>query len=599
MTECPPVLLIAWQRYGFARQVFERIREARPARLYLAVDGIHPGTESCGWEATRGLAQEVDWPCEVKCRFLASNEGCRFAVSGAISWFFENEEEGIMLEEDCLPHPSFFAYCREALERYRNEPRVMQICGTNLFADLLPTNECRFSTSAAPWGWASWRRAWQSHDTRMDSPVTNWGDPSLRDWLGSAAAVRLWAHRQKACEKKWVNSWDFPWELHVISQRGLFLHPAVNLVDNIGFGDNSTHTTEVDSLVDSCPASPHPLPLVFPAQIEPDASLMRLHTLTGLREFTRQEFTLADATRDLLDCRQPAKDIRKTARKLEKWVATREREASKPRRGFFRGKPLENDVHFTRQGCELVEALDDAAARIEGRVETREIHCKSATGGKYLHGNLSFAQEGEDRVLARVFGEQAKGFYIDVGAHHPFRFSNTWLLYQRGWRGINIDPGPDVIQEFLIWRPRDINLQLGIADQPGELPFYAFEEKAYGTFSRELATQRAAGGIGGGMSTTSVTVLPMRDILARHLPPGTEIDLMTIDTEGFEPQVLAGMDWDSNRPRILLCERLGEKDLLGAAEDPLVRYLTDRSYRFFAATFNTFFFEDQLPRGEK
>lgn len=160
--ETPPVLLLAFNRPDLARQVFAAIRAARPSLLFIAVDGarVHKLGEADLVVETRRIAGEVDWPCEVKTRFSDENQGCKRAVSGAIDWFFEHVEEGVILEDDCLPHPSFFPYCAAMLARYRNDERVGMVSGNNF----LPQAEWRstgheFSIFTFIWGWATWRRA--------------------------------------------------------------------------------------------------------------------------------------------------------------------------------------------------------------------------------------------------------------------------------------------------------------------------------------------------------------------------------------------------------------------------------------------------------
>lgn len=164
------VLFLVFNRPDTTRQVLDSIRQARPPRLYVAADGARedrPGErERC--ERVRGIATDVDWPCEVHTLFRARNLGCKTAVSGGISWFFEQEEEGIILEDDVLPDQSFFVFCEELLERYRHEAKVTMISGDYFHGNNhQPTASYFFSRYTHIWGWASWRRAWQHYDREM------------------------------------------------------------------------------------------------------------------------------------------------------------------------------------------------------------------------------------------------------------------------------------------------------------------------------------------------------------------------------------------------------------------------------------------------
>ncbi len=592
MPECPPVLLVGWCRPQFSRQVLSRIRAAAPRRLYLGVDGINDEARRREWEEVRSLSQEVDWDCEVKCRYLESNERPFRALGGAMDWFFQNEEEGIILEDDCLPDPTFFEYCRQALEHYRHESKVMLVSGCNLCCEMLPEAKTRFCTHPSPWGWASWRRAWQVHDSTERGPVKDWGDPALAEWLGPVG-LRLWEYRQKASVKGWVDSWDFSWQLDIIRHHGLCLHPAVNMIRNLGCGEDSTHTSAHESLVESVETTAHPLPVKFPDKLKVDHDLDDLNNWFVLGHHPALEENAADVSRDILECRQPAKDLRKAAREADK-LARHWEQGTRQVSGLA-SVWKKTDARLATESAgrlrTLAGTLNRAAARLEGLVATRHLHGKSASGGKHQHGMLSFSQEGEDRILHGIFAGKATGFYVDVGAHHPYRFSNTWMFYQRGWSGINIDPAPGVMRDFHLWRPRDVNLEVGVAANPGEMTFHLFEESAYSTFSPEMARERSAAGQGGSMTEHRVKVQTLREILATHLPPATPIDFLSIDVEGLEMEVLEGMDWQHHAPRVILCEVLGNPDLESLGQNPVVNELRSHGYKAVASTRRTLIFD--------
>jgi len=180
----------------------------------------------------------------------------------------------------------------------------------------------------------------------------------------------------------------------------------------------------------------------------------------------------------------------------------------------------------------------------------------AAKAGIYLRA--SYSQEGEDLILERIFGEKECGFYVDVGAHHPKRFSNTQLFYRRGWRGINIEPNPDGYASFQRHRKRDINLGFGVADQEAELVYYMFNEPALNSFDRALSDQRPNGRYRM-IGTKTIPVKRLSDILEEFLPPGTLIDFMSIDVEGLDLEVLKSNDWFRFRPACLLVEAIDFK----------------------------------------
>src|SRR5688572_20529443 len=166
-----PVLFLIFNRPAVTKQVFEAIREMRPTRLYIAADGPRPAipNELDNCRKAREAALAVDWECQVKTLFRDKNLGCGRGPSTAITWFFEHETEGIILEDDCMPSPSFFSYCAELLARYRDDTRIMHIAGTNLEKPQQRDQEhsYHFSNFTYCWGWATWRRAWKFHDFDM------------------------------------------------------------------------------------------------------------------------------------------------------------------------------------------------------------------------------------------------------------------------------------------------------------------------------------------------------------------------------------------------------------------------------------------------
>ncbi len=206
-------------------------------------------------------------------------------------------------------------------------------------------------------------------------------------------------------------------------------------------------------------------------------------------------------------------------------------------------------------------------------------------------GERSWSQEGEDRVLLRYFSGQRSGFYVDVGAHHPHRFSNTALLHRLGWRGINIDAMPGSMQPFRRHRPNDINLEIGIAEIPGGAKFHIFDETALNTFDAEIAARHAATQYKL-ERVVEVPLLTLRDVFAQHLPPGVAIDLMTVDAEGRDLGVLRSNDWERHRPRLVLAESVG-KTIADLPDDPCAQFMQAVGYVAYAKTINTVFYADR------
>lgn len=201
----------------------------------------------------------------------------------------------------------------------------------------------------------------------------------------------------------------------------------------------------------------------------------------------------------------------------------------------------------------------------------------------------SYAQEGEDLVLARLLEPVGKGFYVDVGAHHPFRFSNTFLFYRMGWRGINIDAMPGSMRLFRRHRRRDINLEIGIAERESAMPFFMFEEPAYNTFDHQAAERLSDLGKTRLLGMQLVLCRPLREVLARHLPAGQRIDFLAIDAEGLDPVVLSSNDWNAYRPRVVVIEMVGVS-LRGVANSSQAGFLRRWGYAPVSKTANSVFF---------
>jgi hypothetical protein len=244
------VLFLVFNRPDTTTQVFEAIRKAKPPRLYVAGDGARMNLdgEIEKVNQVRKIATNVDWPCELKTLFREVNLGCKTAVSSAITWFFEHEEQGIILEDDCLPHLDFFNFCETLLERYANNNRVWVITGNN-FQNGVKRGDASyyFSRYNHVWGWASWRRAWQQADMEIKfwpkwKKSKEWENFWLKDEVRE-----YWMKIFDTFYSGKIDTWDYPWTACVWYYGGLTATPNVNLVSNIGFGKLATHTTNSKS----------------------------------------------------------------------------------------------------------------------------------------------------------------------------------------------------------------------------------------------------------------------------------------------------------------------------------------------------------------
>ena len=262
-----PVVMIIFNRPETTARVFEVIRRIRPKQLLIVADGPRPDrpddTTKCA--AARKIVTRIDWDTELQTDFAAENLGCGPRLATGITWAFEQVEEAIILEDDCLPDPSFFPFCAELLARYRNDERIMHIAGSNFqFGRGSAQFSYYYSRFAHVWGWASWQRAWQHFDYDMKLwPDVRAGD-LLPNWLNSRGVVRKW---RKSFD--WFYgpgkcaTWDYQWQLACWLQHGLGIVPSRNLVANIGFGVEATHTDK-ESPFSAMPVQPMSFPLHHP-----------------------------------------------------------------------------------------------------------------------------------------------------------------------------------------------------------------------------------------------------------------------------------------------------------------------------------------------
>ncbi len=209
----------------------------------------------------------------------------------------------------------------------------------------------------------------------------------------------------------------------------------------------------------------------------------------------------------------------------------------------------------------------------------------------YRQGRRSYSQEGEDLILERYFEHRPAGFYVDVGAHHPFRFSNTYSFYRKGWRGLNIDAAPGTMQKFRRHRQGDINLEIGIAEHTASIPFYIFDEPALSTFDAATALQRNVPPRQL-LRTVALSVEPLAAVLRKHLPVGQRIAFLSVDVEGKDMEVLHSNDWDVFRPEVVVVETMSE-DINALIGSPHHQYLLSKGYAALAKSVHSSFYVDR------
>lgn len=209
------------------------------------------------------------------------------------------------------------------------------------------------------------------------------------------------------------------------------------------------------------------------------------------------------------------------------------------------------------------------------------------------YAQKSYSQEGEDMILWRIFSNRQTGFYVDVGAHHPKRFSNTYLFYKNGWSGINIDATPGSMARFKKLRSRDVNLEVAIAKERREIIFYMFNEPALNTLDEKyaLSMENDKYRI---IKKIRIETKTLKEILTEYLPKGQVIDFLSIDAEGIDFEVLQSNDWQLFRPGHVLieCLNLEENDISDLKDNEVYKFLVDKNYRFFAKTYNTVIFKE-------
>jgi len=302
----PPILFLIFRQPEITTKVFEQIRAIKPAHLYISADGPREGypedVEEC--ELTRDAVSKIDWECEVHTRFLPTNLGLKKAVSSALDWFFESVDEGIILEYDCLPDPSFFKFCKIMLDRYRNDPRVFSICGDNLLADThRGDGDYYFSRLAGVWGWATWKRSWKLWRPQLEN-YEKFRELSIMNSVVSVEKGRdFWLRIfDSVHDGRNTSTWAFCLVYTQIINGGYSVIPNTNLVSNIGFGPQGTHARDENhryANVKSGSMQSFNAPSFFVADLAADNDLSSFAAYVAPKPFSSQMTNFAARVRNL------------------------------------------------------------------------------------------------------------------------------------------------------------------------------------------------------------------------------------------------------------------------------------------------------------
>lgn len=270
-----PVLLLIFNRPQCTFRVFEEIRRARPRQLFVAADGPRPGrNEESACAAARSVISRIDWDCDVKTLFSKENQGCGKGPVAGITWFFDHVEQGIVLEDDCLPAPAFFHFCEGLLDRFRTDTRVMEIGGANLIGSACSSDESSyyFSEHNHTWGWATWRRAWKFYDYKISCIA----EPEVQRYLSSIFNselerdyfLKIFVHTFHHNDD--VTWWDYQWEFARRINGGLSIVSRSNLIVNIGLGQHGTHTLDPHGIGSGLRWGNLSFPLAHPGFVMPN-----------------------------------------------------------------------------------------------------------------------------------------------------------------------------------------------------------------------------------------------------------------------------------------------------------------------------------------
>ncbi len=234
-----PILLTIFNRPDLSARLWTEIKKIKPSILYIAADGPRIGNENdqrlCA-EARKVVTQNIDWDCDLQLLFREENLGCGKAISSAITWFFEHVSEGIILEDDCLPHPDFFPFCSELLERYRDENKVFMISGNGVPGNYGQTIKSDYIFTAVPsaWGWATWRRSWENYDFQLNDLEAFKAQKDINQIFFKKSYQNYWLNYFNEIKYDGLNNWDYQLAFTAFKNKGLCVRPKFDLISNLG-----------------------------------------------------------------------------------------------------------------------------------------------------------------------------------------------------------------------------------------------------------------------------------------------------------------------------------------------------------------------------
>jgi len=249
-----PVLLLIFNRPETTKKVFDEIKKIKPPRLYVSSDAARInkiGEEELVAKTRKIVTEGINWECKVKTKFNVINQGCRNASSSAISWFFDNEKDDIILEDDDLPSESFFYFCQEMLNYYKNNIQVMHISGHNFSPNYKDKSSYYFTKIPHSWGWATWANRWQYYGDTLK----NYDESNIDKFSCNSNVKKYWSNILEQMKEDKIDSWAYQWMFKVVEKNGLCINPSQNLVSNIGFGENATHTTNINDKDSNVPVT--------------------------------------------------------------------------------------------------------------------------------------------------------------------------------------------------------------------------------------------------------------------------------------------------------------------------------------------------------
>jgi len=252
-----PIVLIIYNRPHLTKSVFRKIAEVKPIMLFVIADGPKHADEKVVCYQARQIIDEINWECEIKTNYSDINLGCRRRISSGLDWVFSEVEEAIILEDDCLPNPSFFTFCQALLDYYRHDERIWMISGNN-FQNGQWRGDGSYYFSCYPhcWGWATWKRAWKNYDSNLNTWPKFKESNLLKSIFNNSIEIKYWTNVfDKLVETGQPDSWAYRWAYSCWTNSALTVLPNVNLVSNIGFGEKSTHTNNSEHPLANLPSN--------------------------------------------------------------------------------------------------------------------------------------------------------------------------------------------------------------------------------------------------------------------------------------------------------------------------------------------------------